>query len=407
MPTVSADGTYWVDISADPTFTPGSFISIYPESLTFDDMISGVGNCAFQVSFSARDADDNPIVSHDWVGPYRTYYRLRYGNIVIQAGPIVSANTVKGTDFTSIAGKTWEHMLERWQYPFDGRPTHVNDYQYLNTFDGDELTGSGVVTPPGLVYQANNRDVIRIFGDLFSQTMNVPERIIFDITALATLSGITTNYQFTLADNTKLFQIVDDLSNIGQGFDWWISHDMKVLWASPYRFGNNAAPVISFTFDGSTEAATPDDLQFTNNGPTCTHITGSGAGFATSTQLAATYGEPASQLLYTRLDENYDFGDVRNRDELDAKTHKQFSIDLNPQHDIPMTVNPRRISGFWSTFRKGKAIYINYDLIAHMIDSAHQLVSYQATVSSERLAQVSFTLKQIYATAPGVGIPEG
>jgi hypothetical protein len=72
-----------------------------------------------------------------------------------------------------------------------------------------------------------------------------------------------------------------------------------------------------------------------------------------------------------------------------------------------MTVNPRRISGFWSTFRKGKAIYINYDLIAHMIDSAHQLVSYQATVSSERLAQVSFTLKQIYATAPGVGIPEG
>jgi hypothetical protein len=406
MPTITADGIYYVDLGSDPTFVGGSFVSAYPEGLQFDDMIKGVGNCSFAISFAAKDQDGATVVStNDFVGPYRSYYRLRYGDVAIQAGPIVSTNTVLGSDFMGIAGKTWEHLLERWEYPFDGRPTNVNDYVFPTSFQNDELTGTGVVTPPGLVYQASNRDLIRIFGDLFSQVQNVPERITFDISSLTGLSGVKTNYQLTLGDNAKLFQIISDLSEIGDGFDWWISHDMKVLWATPFRFGNQSSPVITYTFDGSS--AVPSNLQFTNNGPAATHINGRGAGLATATTLSRSFGYAAAQAQFSRLDGSYDFGDVRNVDELIARTKKQFSNDLNPQHDIPLSIDPLRISNFWSTFRKGRAIYIDYEMIAHRIDSPHQMISYAATVNNEGTANVDFTLQQIYDTSSLVGVAEG
>jgi len=416
MPTVSADGKYYIDLSADPLFAPGNFVSTYPEQLAFDDQIgnglsnNGVGNCSWQYSLSALDQDGGTVVTgHDFIGPYRTYYRLRYGNVVIQAGPTVSWTTILGSDIMSVAGKTWEHYLERWMYPFDGRtnPDHTQDYKFTNTFQNDEITGSGVLTPAGLVYQASLRDVIRIFSDIFSTTMNVPNRQIFDISNLASLSGVKTNYQLTLGDTSFMNSLITSLAGIGIGFDWWISHDKKIFWATPYRYGNNSSPTIIYTFDGSDDAHTPDDLEFTNNGPAATHVEGTGAGLATATTLARAYGDSTNQIVFTRLDQNYDFGDVRNVDELIAKTQKQLSLDLNPQHIIPLKVNPARISNFWSTFRKGRAIYINYEMIAHKIDSPQQLVSYNATTTDEGEVVVDFTLKQIYNTVATAGTAEG
>lgn len=418
MPTITADGKYYVDMGDDPLFTGGSFVSIYPEQLSFDDQIRGVGNCNFQISFSAKDQDGATVVSgHDVFGPYRTYYRLRYGDIAIQAGVLTSWRTALGDDFMSCACKTWEHFLERWQYPFDPRTTElvpgdptsapINAYVFPNTFVGDEVTGSGVATPTGLVYQASNRDAIAIISDILSTSMNVGNRVIFDLSSLTGLSGVKTNYQLSLGDRSYMFSLINDLSNLGQGFDWWISHDMKFLWASPFRFGNVTAPTISFTFDGLTDSAKPDSLEFENIGPRGTHILGTGAGLATGTTLATAYGAPNSQDVFTRLDVDYDFGDIRNADQLALRTHKQFSYDLNPQHNIPITVNPGRIPNFWSTFRKGRAIYIDYELIAHRIDSPHQLVSYSANVSNEGEASVDFTISQIYDVSSSVGIPEG
>jgi hypothetical protein len=413
MPTISADDTYYVDHSSDPTFAPGNFISLYPEALTFDDMIRGVGNVAYQISFSALDQDGNTVVNgYDFVGPYRSYYRLRYGNIAIMAGVIVSTHLQRGMDFISVAGKTWEHFPERWQYPFDGRTSppstvsHVNDFVYPNTFIDDELIGSGVATPTGLAYQANNRDLIYILGDLFSETMNVPDRLIFDIASLATLCGIKTNYQFSLGDSSFLSSIIDGLSGTGNGFDWWISHDMRFLWGSPYRFGNPSVPAITYTFD-STNPDDLDDLQFTNNGPAATHVTGKGAGLATQTTLSRSFGYSPAQDQFSRLDQDYDFGDVRNIDQLILKTQKQLSKDLQPQHEIPLQLDPSKIPDYWSIFRKGRAIYIDQDLIAHHIDSPQQLKSYEAKMDEQGNVQVDWTLEQIYDLSINAGTPEG
>lgn len=411
MPTITADGKYYIDLGTDPTFSGGSFISTYPEQLTFDDEIKAVGNVAWQISFAAKDQDNATIISgHDVFGPYRTFYRLRYGNTAIQAGVLTSTNTILGTDFMSCASKTWEHYLERWEYPFDGRTEtplpngHVNDYQHPNTYQDDELVGTGSPTPPGLAYQATNRDVIRIISDLLSTAMNVGNRVIFDLSNLSGLSGIKTNFQLSLGDNTKLFSIINDLSGLGNGFDWWISHNMKFYWATPNRYGNPSSPSIVHTFDSTSM---PDDLAFTNNGPKATHVQGRGAGLASSTTLSRAYGYAASQTQFSRLDESYDFGDIRNATELIAKTKKQLSLDLNPQHEIPMTIDPSRITNYWRYFRKGRAIYINMEMISHRIDSPQRLTKYSGRVDDMGNALVDFTLDQIYETSSTVGVAEG
>lgn len=406
MPTIEADNTYYIDHSDNDQFT--SFISFQPEALQFDDQIRGSGNVSYQISFSAIDVDGNPIVTgYDFIGPYRTYYRLRYGDICIQAGVITSLNTNLGDDFMSVSGKTWENFLERWQYPFDPRVDHVNDYVFTNSFLNDEITGSGGLTPPGFVYQGYQRDVIRILSDILSTTMNVPNRKIFDLSLLANLSGLKTNYQFSLGDTSYMNSLIDDLAGTGVGFDWWISWDQKVYWASPYRFGDPGNPTIAYTVDSTTPLEN-GALGFQNDGPVATHELGTGTGLASQTRLGYAVGYAPAQQEYTRLDTTNDYGDIRNQAQLINRTQKQFSLDLQPQHTIPLKLDPNQIPDFWSTFRKGRAIWIDADLVSHRIDSLQQIVSYSAQ-DEENTGNilVDFTLAERYALSFNAGSPEG
>jgi hypothetical protein len=401
MPTVAHDFTYYIDhTSTDPTFTPGSFISFKPENLAWDEQIRGVGNCSYQISFSALDVDGAVIVSgHDFIGPMRSWFRLRYGDVVIMSGPIVSSErTSFHDDFMSVAGKTWEHYFERWQYPFDprfGPPDHTFDFQHPNTYNNNELIGSGAATPDGLAYQAFNRDLIRILGDIIPEVMNVGNRITFDLSSLSGLSGIRTNMNLSLGDDSYLDSIINTL---------WIGHDMAFHWATPYRFGNPTSPAIYYTIDSSH---IPIDLGFTNNGPAATHVLGKGAGLASQTTLGRAYGYLPGQVQFSRLDASYDFGDIRSFQQLINLTQKQLSRDLQPQHVITLKVDPYLITDYWLTFRIGRAIYIDYEMIFHMIDSPQQIKSYSATMDPEGGVLVDITLDQIYALSINTGTPEG
>lgn len=420
MPTVIADGVYYVDLGADPDFTPGSFISVYPENCTFDHAIKGIGNISFQLSFSATDQDGNPAVSGlDFIGPYRDYWRLRYGNVAILAGVIVSSHSKKGSDYMDIAGKTWEHIFELMQYPFDPRTTErvpgdpssapVNDYVHPNTYQNDELTGSGSATPEGLVYQAVNRDLIRIWSDLFTTSMNVPNRITFDVSDLAGLSGIKApSYVFSLGDTSTMMDVANGLSEIENGFDWWVGYDRQIHWGSPYRFGNPSAPFSFATVDDTwADNGYLIEADFTNDGPNATHVLGRGAGLASQTTLARAYGYTPAQTQFFRIDRMYDFGDVRNASVMVMRTQKQLSRDLQPKHTIPLSFDPGLISGFWANFRTGRAIYLNLDFVYHTVDSYQQLVSYTATLDENGNARANFALEQIYDLSVNAGSPEG
>jgi hypothetical protein len=402
----SADGIYYVDHSDTWDFDDGFYISVYPENCTFDHQIRGVGNISYQISLSAIDADGAPVVTgHDFIAPMRSYWRLRYGNDVILSGVITSCRVKEGDDYMSVAGKTWEHFFERWQYPFDPRPTHVNDFAWPNTFQNDESVASGAATPTGLQYQALNRDVIQIWADLLATIMNVPNRVPLDMTDLLSgISGIKTNYNLSLGDDSTAMDIVNGLADTGNGFDWWVGWDRAIHWGSPYRFGTTASPFIFFTLDSSIIV---ENLEFENSGPDNTHVLGRGAGLASQTTLQRAFGYGPAQTQWSRLDRSVDVGDVRNVNQLIKRTQKELSRGVNPKHDIPLSLNPDSITDFWNNFRTGRAIYIDRELIYHRIDSPQQLLSYNASLDNERGAKVDFTLSQIYDYSLNAGTPEG
>lgn len=410
MPTVTADNTYYVDLGPDPDFAPGSFKSVYPESLTFDDEIRSVGNCAFQLSYSATDQDGDPAVtapvgsSHvPFIGPYRSYYRLRYGNIAIQAGPIVTTSTKYGDDYMSIAGKTWAHFFERWQYPYnpDFTPRVGGQPRTAPVFDYDIGT-----PPPDLIYQVIDRDIIFILSDLFSSIQNlVPYRIIFDITSLASASGEAVRYSRSKGDMSYFNTVVDELADTGKGFDWWITWDKKFLWASPYRFGNPSMPVLLDVYDNDVNP--PLDLEFTNDGPGATHITGRGSGLATSRQLASAYGYDVNQQQFSRMDADFDLGDVRNQIALNRKTQKKLTTVVQPHHNITLILDPRSIPDYWTDYRVGRAVLISMDLGYHLLDDNVRLKSYNCSVDEEGTATVRWDVEQIFDLSLADGTWEG
>lgn len=408
MPSVTNDGIYYVDLSDDPDFQPGSFKSVYPENCTFDDEIRNIGNVAFQLSYSAEDQDGNQAVPPPsggsqvpFIGPYRSYYRLRYGNAVIHTGIITNTNSHYGDDYVSIAGKTWPHIWERWTYPWN-----PNSKEGLLEF----LVG----TPTGdYVIEFLQQDVISIFHDLLYQfQMQVQNRLTFDISALTGSSGIIHNMGISGGNMTYFNSYVNTLSSIGVGFDWWVTTDRKVYWASPYRYGS---PVNVSVLDIYNDARVPPflDLSFSNDGPAATHLTGRGAGWTTATDLAAAYGSPANQQRFTRMDAYEDFGDLRNRAIVNEKTAYRLMEMVQPQHDIPISLDPAEIPNYWTNYKCGKAIWINVDMGYHIIDSPQRLKSYSATVDLQGNAKVDWKLEQIYddlgdpMKAPSAMIPEG
>jgi hypothetical protein len=390
-------------------------------------MIKGVGNIGFQLSFSAVDQDGNPAVTApvnaatssvarpSWVpkyGPYRTYYRLRYGDVAIMAGVITNTSSAKGSDFMTLSGKTWEHFFEKWIYPDDARMAWglANLYVWPNAFTDNETgIGAGHATPSSLVYEAANRDVIYILRDLLGETMFLANRVTFDISSLSTLSGVQAIYfTYNWGDTSTIDGLFTTLSQIGQGFDWWISQDMKVLWGSPYRYGNPDTP---FLFDSLTDTSPGVDVTFNNNGPIATHVLASGSGLATPQVLRRAMGSPANEAFYSRIDTAVDVGDVRSVNEMVRKTQHELVVDVQPQHDIPLTMFPGQYSGgertYWATYRVGRAIGMTMDFFYHKVVEPQQLVSYQASLTSEGEATVNWKLQQIYAYSNTAGVFEG
>jgi hypothetical protein len=421
MPSITADGVYYVDLGSDPAFGTGSFVSVYPENCNCDRMIRGVGNITFQLSFSATDQDGNPavtapaLVGSSWVpfiGPYRTYWRLRYGNQMIMAGILTNTSSAKGSDFMSISGKTWEHLFEKMIYPDNARAGYPNDYVFSNSFQGDEYpTGAGNATPTDLVYEAHNRDLIRILRDIVTMAQSgtasnpILHRVPIDLSAINGLSGVKHLYfTYTWGDLSTMDQAIAQLADYDVGFDWWITYGGQLQWASPYRYGSPDSP---FLFDTLTDTSPGTDITFNNNGPIATHIIGTGTGWATGTALRRSWGSLDNQIFFCRLDTSQDFGDERNVDALNKRTIKQLNLDVQPQHEIPLVMKPSEFTNYWTNYRVGRAIGMTMDFFYHKVISPQQLVSFQANITNEGESTVNWTIQQIYPINMDAGTAEG
>jgi len=398
------DTDYYVDFFDSSLATIKSF---RPENWTAELNIRSPDTISMDISFSALDMSGSTIVSsHDFIGPYRHGWLLRYGWVPISAGLITSVETELGSDFMSVGGKDWMHYFERRQLPFNADPTvSGNDKLQLESYGSPPL---------GLSYQAINKDVALILKDLLDWVLAKSNSWAITYTLAAIGTSYQGNYDISLGDQRFLSDYISELSDVAPGFDFETTWDMKFQIGAPYFYGDPSTFDITdstrsewaFVFDQSDDAHTPYNLRFVNNGPIGTHI--SGYGTDGSAQMGITKGYAAGATQFHRLDASYDFSGFSNRLQLEKKTNKQLAYNLQPQHEIPVTVLPNQIVNFWTKFKPGRAIFINQELVYHQINSGQRIV--QMTINDNEGQgdpTVELGLNQVYDTSDNIGSVEG
>jgi len=394
------DREYYVDFFDQNLDTT---ISFRPENWTCELNLREPDTISLDITFSALDMSGATIVTHDFIGPYRNGWLLRQGWVPIQAGLITSVTTQKGSDFMTVGGKSWLHYFERRQFPFNGDPTvSGNDEGQLESYTGSK---------PGFGYNLDTSiDVITHLTHILDKVLAKTDS--WPITYSLSTIGKNIKYDVPLGDQRFVSDMIGELSDIAPGFDYRTTWDMIFQIASPYFYGDPTTFDITdstdshwaFVFDNSSDAKTPFDISFTNNGPIATHV----SGYNSIDIPAVTIGYGPGQDQFGRLDASYDFGDISNADALDAKTSKQLAFDLQPQHEIPLSVLPNNITNFWTIFKPGVAIFVDQELGYHRIDSGQRIV--QMSISDdgsigEPICEIG--LNQVYDTADNIGVNEG
>lgn len=398
---------YYIDhfdstLTVFQTFRPEKFQCVLncrqPDTISYEISNSAKTMAGGNVIFR------NPVDNTSMIGEYRTGWLFRQGFTPISAGLHTMLNTKGGDEFCSVGGKDWLHYFEKRQFPFNGASVMAESLspKYGLAYEGGPSTD--IATHLNAILNA-------VFAKTGSWPIGYPTAN--GIFALAAL-GKQIPLDIPIGDQSFISDMISQMSDIPPGFDYEVTWDMLLNIASPYFFGDPTTFDITlstdshwtYLFDGSDDAHTPFEIEFTGTGPIATHVTGYGDG---SPQMAVSKGYAPGRTQFHRLDASYDFSNVSNRSVLDDMTSRQLAYGLNPVHEIPVSVLPSQITNFWTKFKPGRAIFIDYDLEIHQIQSGQRIVS--MTINDDDTGDgepvVNLGLNQIYSLADNIGTVEG
>lgn len=373
--------------------------TVDPENLSFELNDEGVSTINYELSLSAKTTTGASIfASDDVIGAKRTGWRLKYGSTLICSGYHSAVEMGTDQQHVDVAGQDFTGYLDGRYYPFrTWSIDHVNDF----------IIG----TPPqGLAYEVSNTAVNTIIQNLwdmiFSRNGSMPLTFINDVIGLS-----IRYFRVDLSSTTTLLGYLQELRKTDPGFTWYWNYATRDLIIKKYaRYGNpdtlvaagNTGGNLAHVIDNKDEFLS---LRFRNEGPKSTHIMGQGAGLAW--QWVVALGLDANQDEFWRWDTAENFDETYTETHLDDQTRRQFAIDANPQHQITLIIDPSQITNFWTKFKPGVAIWIDYDLEAHEIHSAQHVSKMSCTVTNEGTAAVTFGLDQLYDTSGTPGVYEG
>lgn len=398
------DGNWYIDHLRHDDFSV--YQTVRPENLHFVLNTRDKHTVDYELTLSAVGLDGSSVVSNDFIGPWRTGWSLRYGSKVIAAGPHASVNGAAGADLMKIGGVDWLGYCDRRHFPFN--PVRANFFDFV------------IDTPPtGLAYQAVGKDAAEIVYKIWNKIFSRPNSLPITYTQVDT-GVIVPYYSIDYGDTSTFLSMLQGLADFFPGFDFWVDPvTLELKLVSPYVYGTPAAIVsggsgganIKYLMDDSV-IKRPDNLEFTNNGPEQTHLLGVGSNNAGSVGVAL--GTILGEAAFWRLDGTYDGGTVYSANELKSKTAQQLSYGLNPVHEVPLTLDPDQLTDFWDKITPGVAIWLDYDLGFHALNSPWRVVSIEGTIGNEGNAQVNLGINQIYDTLdmdnldpPYAGIIEG
>lgn len=387
--------------------------TIFPENLNFVKNIRDASTINYEISYGSKDVDDSDVVyEHDIIRPFFTGWRLRYTDfeeidVTIMEGIHTMCNAKPGRDFMKVNGIDYTGYLDYVKYPFN--PQSPNDYRIKSdgtAADPDDYTGDN--PPRGYAYKTE-KDVAQIINDLFAVCWAVDNRL--PITCALDDFGYETKFQVALGETTTLLSMLKSLSDIDPGFDFIVNNDREFHAWTPFRYGTSDSPDIAYNFDKDTPGVEQETTEFTVTGPKYTHVLGLAT--APKSRLGRSLGATLAEEAYWRLDGDEDFGEVVDQDQLNEKTKFALKYWNNPVHEIPFRVYVEDLQDvldpdiFWEVFRAGFAIFIDWDLVYHRIDSAQRIISMDCKISNNGNGTVDFGLNQIYDLTGIGGDEEG
>lgn len=364
------------------------FQTVLPQNLHFTKRHRAVGTIEYDLSLSATDPLTNqPIISRNFLKPYSTGWRLYRDNTFIMAGWHTSLNGKLRGESLHVAGKDWYDYLDKRHFPFD--PTQS---ALFNNVDAGK---------PGIVGQWFNVDAILPINHLLKWTVSQADGRPYSIRFAHDTNpiGVTISYGIDIGNTDSILSHIESMASIYPGFDYDVTPARWIRFFVPHKYGIASAPTPIWLFDG-TDALF--DLEFTNNGIEGTHMLAS-VNNAPPLSLARLSEMNAQE--YHRIDMTRSYETVPNDtgtplEPIEERMRGDFAFALNPRHEIPFSVNPEEIPGFWTTFDTGLAINIFADLEWHHINSFHQILEMDCFVDNNANEKVDFKIQQIYDEPP-------
>jgi hypothetical protein len=400
---MAAVGSPWTIIHRD--HAGNSKGQTRPENLTFELNLNEPHTINYEVSFS--DSITLPDVDGDFVGPYRTDFELYYGSVLIMAGLHTEHACNTDDEFAQVSGKDWSHYLEKRFWPFDPlNPTKYKlgrgappGYDPLNYPSGDDVYAA---------FQYDSGLVIKDLLDMTLGRMSVSSSLAqYSLNyTYPTLSAIghLVNFQISANDTEPILSKIQQLSEEANGtFDWRVLPTKEIRLYVPHIYDAGAvddpnACLWILDANDPPEKNGLMSIQFRNSGPAYTHL----IGVSSNPQRGYSLGYTPGHKVFRRLDGQESFGDIPSKTRLYNLSQHALSHDLNPAHDVRITVMPDLFYipesniGFWDIFRPGEAIWVRADLKSHKLDSAQRITKMTCNVDTEGNSTVEFALEQLY-----------
>lgn len=366
-----------------------------------------------------RRGSDVLGITRDQFAPYSANFELWRGSALITDGMLTSANLNFNRDTVLIAGKDWKHYLQRRIYPFTPEDYITYNAQAKHSFFDQwpkKWPKKALPDDP----EAPAVPIKRIVRDiLVSMRTGVPvdfstpaaERqalpaapgtpnIVWNIDPTG---GPTARYKIYPGDQTTIYDHIQKLSELSEGFEWDITplgREFR-MWI-PKKFTSNV-PVYHWRATDDETLGSFTEFDWTNDGPEGTYLLGLGSG---RHKIGATWTYRPSVDLYGRLDLVYDYGEMQDYATILSKLKDQN--DLHPQKKLSVALlNPEFLGlNFYTGGRPreliGNTIRVTHDFLPyHLVDAYFSVNSIKWSVDYSTNETVNLELMMIYEPETG------
>lgn len=360
----------------------GSVVNIWqPLDLNFTKNLNDEGSIA--CGFGRGDE----TLTQNVFGPYRNDWFLYRDTSLLGSGPITEASWSSNSEgIVMMAGRTWEHLLERRLWFFDP------EQRYDNPMLSDYIYRSGIASPADAV--AIPRNLHLIMQDLLDN-VTLHGTGTHDPAWFIEGDTIPTQMAYTIYpfDTTTILQHIKTIAEQDNGFDF------EVQWSGVYNllylylyYQTKDTGTIQFSF-------TRDNIlsidPFTNKGPlgTRNYVIGEGIP-ANNWGYISEYQESLNR--FRTLENVVRFGKVTDLNALQRLATSEGVRTKEPQLELKVTVDPDAFPNFWDKIDTGIRIHMDYDFGFHDLDSTWRVLGYDLTVNRQGDPIVAFDIVKFY-----------